>query len=194
MDVLASVLSSFDQTWDQLRRRLRGLGDEEYLWEPVPGCWSVRPGPGGPLADGPAVDDESDPDPAPVTTLAWRTWHVAVDALDSYSAGAFGAGGTGLAGRSWLLGADEAVTLLTEAVRVFRRHVAALDVDGLDRALGPRFGSFADRSHLDLLLHAHRELTHHGAEIALLRDLWGAGGPGQRGAPQPPGTTRSTSR
>ena len=22
--------------------RLSGLGDEEYLWEPVPGCWSVR--------------------------------------------------------------------------------------------------------------------------------------------------------
>ena len=22
--------------------RLTGLGDEEYLWEPVPGCWSIR--------------------------------------------------------------------------------------------------------------------------------------------------------
>lgn len=22
--------------------RLKGLGDDEYLWEPVPGCWSVR--------------------------------------------------------------------------------------------------------------------------------------------------------
>ena len=30
--------------WDrQLRARLDGLTDDEYLWEPAPGCWSVRP-------------------------------------------------------------------------------------------------------------------------------------------------------
>ncbi len=23
--------------------RLAGLTDEEYFWEPVPGCWSIRP-------------------------------------------------------------------------------------------------------------------------------------------------------
>ena len=137
MGVLASVLSSFDQTADQLRRRLHGLGDEEYLWEPVPGCWSVRPGPDGPLADAPEVDDGTDPDPAPVTTLAWRTWHVAVDALDSYSVGAFGTGGTGLAGRSWVLTAGEAVELLGRAVDAFRGHVAGLDAAALDRPLGP---------------------------------------------------------
>jgi hypothetical protein len=45
-----------DQTWnallreqiarhwtDQLRDRLDGLTDDEYFWEPAPGCWSVRP-------------------------------------------------------------------------------------------------------------------------------------------------------
>jgi len=36
----------FDQLgwhWDaQLRPRLADIADEEYLWEPVPGCWSVR--------------------------------------------------------------------------------------------------------------------------------------------------------
>jgi hypothetical protein len=31
--------------WEsQLRPRLAGLTDEEYYWEPVPGCWSIRPG------------------------------------------------------------------------------------------------------------------------------------------------------
>ncbi|MFD0540965.1 hypothetical protein ACFQY7_51220 [Actinomadura luteofluorescens] len=30
--------------WDnQLRPRISGLTDDEYFWEPVPGCWSVRP-------------------------------------------------------------------------------------------------------------------------------------------------------
>lgn len=45
-----------DQTWNlllrdqlswhwtrQLRGRLDGLTDDEYFWEPAPGCWSVRP-------------------------------------------------------------------------------------------------------------------------------------------------------
>ena len=26
-----------------LRPRLEGMTDEEYLWEPVPGAWSIRP-------------------------------------------------------------------------------------------------------------------------------------------------------
>lgn len=29
-------------SWRHLRGRLDGLADEEYLWEPVAGCWSVR--------------------------------------------------------------------------------------------------------------------------------------------------------
>jgi DinB superfamily len=45
-----------DQTWNpllrdqlawhwanQLRDRLDGLTDDEYLWEPAAGCWSMRP-------------------------------------------------------------------------------------------------------------------------------------------------------
>jgi len=27
----------------RLRPRLEGLTDDEYCWEPVPGCWNVRP-------------------------------------------------------------------------------------------------------------------------------------------------------
>ena len=35
--------------------RLEGLTDEEYFWEPVPDCWSVRPdGSGGWTFDEPA--------------------------------------------------------------------------------------------------------------------------------------------
>src|SRR5262245_1398454 len=26
----------------QLRPRLRGLTDEEYFWQPVPDCWTIR--------------------------------------------------------------------------------------------------------------------------------------------------------
>jgi DinB superfamily len=78
-DVATSVASAFDHAWDRLLGRLDGLGDEEYFWEPVEGCWSVRraddgrwriDGDGGDVSAGPA------PDPAPVTTIAWRIGHI----------------------------------------------------------------------------------------------------------------------
>ncbi|MEU2383597.1 DinB family protein [Streptomyces sp. NPDC012461] len=36
------LLDQFDQAREMAQVRLKGLGDDEYLWEPVPGCWSVR--------------------------------------------------------------------------------------------------------------------------------------------------------
>ena len=41
-----------------------------------------------------------------------------------------------------------------------------------DPASGDAFGGFRERSHGALALHAQAEVTHHGAEIALLRDLY----------------------
>jgi len=36
------LLDQFDHAREMARVRLTGLGDEEYLWEPVPDCWSIR--------------------------------------------------------------------------------------------------------------------------------------------------------
>ncbi|WP_225823916.1 DinB family protein [Streptomyces naphthomycinicus] len=41
-DRLGLLLDQFDHAREMARVRLTGLGDEEYLWEPVPGCWSLR--------------------------------------------------------------------------------------------------------------------------------------------------------
>ncbi|UUU36486.1 DinB family protein [Streptomyces sp. CA-210063] len=41
-DRLGLLLEQFDQAREMAQVRLAGLGDEEYLWEPVPGCWSLR--------------------------------------------------------------------------------------------------------------------------------------------------------
>jgi hypothetical protein len=71
--------------WDaMLRPKLEGLTDDEYFWEPVAGCWSVRPrdratapvlGGSGALVSEVAFPE---PDPAPVTTIAWRLVHLIV--------------------------------------------------------------------------------------------------------------------
>ncbi|MER0484344.1 DinB family protein [Streptomyces sp. Edi2] len=41
-DRLGLLLDQFDQAREMAQVRLTGLGDEEYLWEPVAGCWSIR--------------------------------------------------------------------------------------------------------------------------------------------------------
>lgn len=168
MNVMASLLRTMDDTWRQLSSRLEGLTADEYLWTPVADCWTVR------SVDGIALADwaEPDPVPAPVTTIAWRMWHLAVDALDSYSSRAFGTTGTGLTGRRFVLEPAAAVALLTDAWDVFRTGIESVGPDGLADPLGPSWGPFGDSNHVDLALHAHREMTHHGAEIALLRDLY----------------------
>src|SRR5262249_3383236 len=62
------------------------MSDEEYRWEPVPGCWSVRrradgPGPGANVLRGAGVGsrhwvDPLPPQPPPFTTSAWRLSHI----------------------------------------------------------------------------------------------------------------------
>ncbi|MFD4665380.1 DinB family protein [Streptomyces halstedii] len=41
-DRLGLLLGQFDQAREMAQVRVAGLGDEEHLWEPVAGCWSLR--------------------------------------------------------------------------------------------------------------------------------------------------------
>src|SRR5512136_2448429 len=80
--------AAMEEGWTTLRPRLAGLTDDEFFWEPVPGCWTLH------LAeDGRWVEDYADPapDPPPFTTLAWRIIHVAACKLMYYEY-AFGPG------------------------------------------------------------------------------------------------------
>ena len=44
VDWTFELIDQLDHHWQhQLRPRLEGLTDAEYLWEPVAGCWSLRP-------------------------------------------------------------------------------------------------------------------------------------------------------
>jgi hypothetical protein len=38
-----SPVTAFDFVWGRFSDRLIGLTDEEYFWEPVAGCWTLRP-------------------------------------------------------------------------------------------------------------------------------------------------------
>lgn len=74
---------------------LEGLTDEEYRWEPVDDCWSIRPRDeirspdawgAGPLVVETSFDGTVEPT---MTTIAWRLVH-AYDCLRDYTSRAFG--------------------------------------------------------------------------------------------------------
>jgi hypothetical protein len=169
--VLPVLLRGWDDAWGRLDSRLEGLTDDEYLWEPVASPWSVRPGAGG----GWTADwADPDPDPAPVTTIAWRIWHLASDCLASYLSRSPAGRPLEVTGTQWHGDAGTALADLRTAAAAFRGTATALGEDGLWQPLGPAWGPYAEDTWADLVVHAFDELAHHGAEIALLRDLYRA--------------------
>lgn len=167
--VAPQLLGSLDYVWSRFRDRLDRLTEDEYRWEPVADCWSVRATPGG----GWQVERTyPEPSPAPITTIAWRLWHIGSECFAGYTSQGLGPWPLQVRDREWYGSPAPAVAALDEAWQAFRTGLAGLGEDGLWRPLGPAWDEFGDDLWLDLVLHAQDELSHHGAEVALLRDLF----------------------
>jgi hypothetical protein len=165
------LLAQLEFYWSyHLRPRLERLTDEEYFWEPVPGCWSIRE------VDGAWQIDWAwpTPDPAPVTTIAWRLAHIGSVALGIRWSSHFGDGSHNLETIAWPSSADQAVTELERFYRLWVSAVRELDEEALARPVGPKEGQWADEPFAGLVFHLNREVMHHGGEICLLRDLYRA--------------------
>jgi hypothetical protein len=198
---LVPLLAEYDFALQRLLHRLRGPGmdsgdgesvvvppmtDAEYLWEPVPDCWSVRlrsdgPGVGAKVLVGAGEwgrdGGRPRPYPAPFTTIAWRLGHL----------------GEMLTLRAdWTLGshsltndryrfhgdAPGAIAALAEGAAAWRDAVTSADDESLDQIGRSQYpdGSDPDEPFIDVVWWVNQELLHHGAEIALLRDLYRARG------------------
>lgn len=175
----ALLIDQLDHHWQtQLRPRLDGLTDDEYLWEPVPDCWSVRPraeaSSSHAAGGGTVVIDYAfpQPTPAPVTTIAWRLGHIAVGIFGMRTAVHFGGSPMTYTSVDWPLTAVGGLVLLDEQYAAWTGHVCDLDDARLQVPCGPAEGPFAELPFATLILHLNRETIHHGAEIALLRDLY----------------------
>jgi DinB superfamily len=152
-----------DWHWSrQVRGRLDGLTDAEYLWEPAPGCWSVRDG---------AIDYEAPPpDPAPLTTIAWRLGHVIVGVLAMRNATHFGRAATDYRSFPYATTAAGALAQLDAEYATWLAGVESLGETDLHRPCGE--DGYASHPMAALVLHINRELIHHLAEVCLLRDLY----------------------
>jgi uncharacterized damage-inducible protein DinB len=160
-----------DYAWGRLRDRMDGLADAEYLWEPVPNCRTVRPVAGGTYrSDGPARAH----DPRQFTTLAWRLAHI-VSLLQEERNGPWlgqparppdGDGDPGTAAA--------ALTALERAYAEWRSVLDGTTDESLAEPIGAVAGPYSQDTRRAFVLHVLDELIHHGAEAALLRDLYRA--------------------
>jgi len=181
IDWTSNLADQLSWHWDnQLRPRLAGLTDDEYFWEPVDGCWNVRP---AGTSTAPTIGGSGaytidfaypEPDPAPVTTIAWRLGHVIVGVFAMRNASHFGGPKTDYFTFDYAGDADTALAQLDEQYARWMAGVRALSAADLARPCGPAEGPYAELPMAALVLHIHREAIHHGAEIALLRDLYRA--------------------
>ncbi len=175
-DVKRELVDLSDEVWRRVRARVEGLSDEEYFWEPAPGCWSIRQRDDGTwTADWPLPR----PDPEPFTTIAWRLWHL-TDMYGENRAPKW----LGVTAQGPPIGFDDphgappptasaAVALLERAHDRWDAHLDLADNECLEERVGRVAGpGYADRTRAAYVLHMLDEFIHHGAEISLLRDLW----------------------
>lgn len=173
------LIEQIDFHWtNQLRPRLDGLTDDEYFWEPAPGAWNVRPrgesqtdiqGGSGDFT----VDFASEePTPPPVTTIAWRLAHLIVGVLAARVHGHFDGPAADYQTWDYSGTAAGALAQLDETYAAWLAGVRTWQDSDLREPCGPTEGPWQETSRAGLVLHINRELIHHGAEIALLRDLW----------------------
>lgn len=169
--VTRDVLTVLEDVRSRLFARLEGLTDAEYLWEPVPDSLTITPGPDGVFRVDVLIPEPTPGVPDPVTTIAWRVWHIGNLCLRGYVVHFFQDVPPLGDRHEWPGTAKEGLQVLAEDWERFTSRIAAL---GDKRLLEPIGGdtAFGKESYLRLALHALDEVAHHGGEIGLLRDLY----------------------
>jgi DinB superfamily len=170
-DGRADIIELADYVYERTRSRLAGLTDDEYFWEPVPGCRTIRQTESGDYH----ADAADQPGTPPFTTIAWRLWHL----IENYGAqrqpewlGLERAPGGFEREDPAPPTAAEAMAGLARAYRFWQDLLRELPVASWWERLGPIAGEYAESDKAALVLHCLDEQIHHGAEIGVLRDLY----------------------
>ncbi|MFI6467203.1 DinB family protein [Streptomyces sp. NPDC050528] len=195
---LVPLLDQFDFARERLSSRMAGpvmdsgdgtdtrvvpMTDAEYFWEPVQDCWSVRRRTDGPGARATALTGQGDwgrdtaayphPWPPPFTTIAWRLSHLAelLTLRADHTAGS-----RSLTRDDYSVSGDAvgAVDAFDAGAVAWRKALLSVDETALDTVGYCTYphGSDAEEPFIDIVWWVNQEVLHHGAEIALLRDLY----------------------
>ena len=178
MDLTHELTEQLAWHWDNhVRPRLAGLTDDEYFWEPVAGCWSIRrcdeartsmaAGGGDWVAD----FEFPEPQPAPFTTIAWRLAHLRVGIFGARNASHFGGPPIDYQTVDWAGDAKAALAQLDEQYDRWVASVSTVDETALARPIGDK-EPYPDLPVAALVLHINREAIHHASEVLVLRDLY----------------------
>jgi hypothetical protein len=165
-----NLLDASDHVWQRFRHRLDGLTDHEYVFEPVPDCWSVRLSSDGTYRmDGTPLP----PDPAPFTTIAWRVCHIIDNLQAERTATWLGLTPRPDDGEPTIPGtATEALNDLDRAYAIWRNRLGSVSDDAFGEVMGDIAGPYANYDRAAFALHILDELIHHGAEVSLVRDFY----------------------
>jgi len=124
-DLIAVWLDTYDAVWYRRRRRLDGLTDAEYLWEPVPACWSVRRLAAGRYRAHPGQWPETGP--SPFTTIAWRMCHIGDNFSEDRVARFFGCASPADPAASHPATAAAGIAYVEHAYALWRSNLVALE-------------------------------------------------------------------
>jgi len=194
---LQYIVRQYEFGVERLTRRLAGpdvdsgddqpvtvppMTDREYLWEPVDGCWSVRRKVDGPGAGATVLVGAGEwgrdggrphPYPPPFTTIAWRLSHLS-DMLAMRADWTIGSHAMQQDDYVNTGAAAEAIEGFSTAAQLWHSALVEAGETGLDTVGFSQYpnGSDPDEPFVETALWVTQEVLHHGAEIALLRDLY----------------------
>lgn len=162
--MIDEIRSQFDLAWALADLHLAALVEDDFLWEPAPLCWTVRP-------DASRVwrPDWADvePDPVPMPTIGWLSWHIDwwwSTAMDHML-------GTTPRERTdvhWAGNGAAAVARLQDLATLWSEVLATVD---LQKPSAFPWSANAGRTVADTALWVNVELTKNIAEIGQLRLL-----------------------
>lgn len=164
--MIEQIRRQFDLAWALADLHLAALSDGDFLWGPAPLVWTVHRDESGRWWPDWA---ETEPDPIPVPTIAWTTWHMIFwwsTALEHVC----GRTPPERASIPWP-GPDRCVARIRELSEQWRDLLASVSDADLAALSAFPWGEGSDRTVADTVLWLNVELTKNAAEIGQLRML-----------------------
>ena len=157
---------TMESTYRRLLDRLDGLEDTEFFWKPVPDAWSIHEDVSGHWTYNYEVPD---PDPAPMTTIAWQVVHLGTTRL-MYHEYAYGAARLRFPDIDIPHTADSAIQLLEEGYAALRADLEVQNEYGLDEDRKTNWGDLWPAWRIFTTMIDHDAL--HTGAIGNLRDMY----------------------